>query len=240
VFQPVVDLATGRTVGFEALTRFADRTPPDIRFAEAQAAGRGRELEAASLAAAIAAARDLPPGAWLSLNVSPALVVSPGVLAPLVARAERPVVLEITEHDPVADYGRLADGVRSLDGDIRLAVDDVGAGYAGLRHILEIRPHIVKLDTALVRAVDTDIARQALIRSLIWFAGRTGTTVLAEGIETVRQLESLRELGVTLGQGFLLGRPGAAAAWRLTAAAAEGSPGARRVEHAWDGLPFAS
>jgi EAL domain-containing protein (putative c-di-GMP-specific phosphodiesterase class I) len=240
VFQPVLDLSTGRTVGFEALTRFADRTPPDIRFAQAEAAGRGRELEAASLGVAIAAAGDLPPDTWLSLNVSPALVSAPAVLAPIVARAERPLVLEITEHVPVGDYARLAEGVRSLDGDIRLAVDDVGAGYAGLRHILEIRPHIVKLDTALVRAVDTDIARQALITSLIWFAARTDAIVLAEGIETVRELESLREMGVALGQGFLLGRPAPAATWRPLAVAVAGDAEPPLRTLAWDAAPLAS
>ena len=242
VFQPIVDMDTGETVGFESLTRFADGTPPDVRFAEADAAGRGLELEAACLAASVEAARELPAGTWLSLNVSPALVSAPSQLGPIIAAADRRVVLEITEHVPVDDYPRLAQALRGLDGDIRLAVDDAGAGYAGLKHILEIRPHIVKLDVALVRSVDTDIARQALIGSLISFATRTDATVLAEGVETAREFESLRQMGVTLGQGYLLGRPAPAGTWqRLARDIGTGhTAGADGLPSAWGMLPFAS
>jgi len=174
--------------------------------------------------------------------VSPALVSAPSQLGPIIAAADRRVVLEITEHVPVDDYPRLAQALRGLDGDIRLAVDDAGAGYAGLKHILEIRPHIVKLDVALVRSVDTDIARQALIGSLISFATRTDATVLAEGVETAREFESLRQMGVTLGQGYLLGRPAPAGTWqRLARDIGTGhTAGADGLPSAWGMLPFAS
>jgi EAL domain-containing protein (putative c-di-GMP-specific phosphodiesterase class I) len=253
VYQPILDLATGETVGFESLTRFSDRTPPDVHFADAEAAGRGLELEAACLAASIDGAVPLPAGAWLSLNVSPAIVSAPAVLARIIERCHRPLVLEITEHVPIDDYARLVESLRGLGGDVRLAVDDAGAGYAGLRHILEIRPHIVKLDTALVRSVDTDVARQALITSLISFASRTNAVVLAEGVETVREFECLRGMGVTLGQGYLLGRPAHASTWQRLAADIAGDapavPDACRAAGGrplpaplpgWGTLPFAS
>ena len=242
VYQPIVEMATGETVGFESLSRFTDRTPPDVRFAQADAAGRGLELETACLVASVEGARDLPAGAWISLNVSPALVSAPDRLGRIIAAADRRVVLEITEHVPIDDYARLVAALRGLDGDVRLAVDDAGAGYAGLKHILEIRPHIVKLDVALVRSVDTDIARQALIASLISFATRTDATVLAEGVETVREFDSLRGMGVSLGQGYLLGRPAPAATWRRLARDIGGRTGSRGEPQApaWGMLPFAS
>jgi EAL domain-containing protein (putative c-di-GMP-specific phosphodiesterase class I) len=101
--------------------------------------------------------------------------------------------------------------LKGLREHVRLAVDDAGSGYAGLQHLLEIQPDIMKLDIALVRSVDVDPGRRALIASMITFAHKTGCTVLAEGIETQAELDTLRALGVTLGQGYLLGRPAAAA-----------------------------
>lgn len=213
VFQPIVDLATEAVVGFEALTRFDDGARPDLWFNEAVAAGRGLELEVATLAAAVRESDVLPAGCYLSLNLSPDLASSAEVLGGLLTRLPRQVLLEITEHVPVEDYERMMATLYALDIRIRLAVDDAGAGYAGLQHILAIRPHVVKLDTALVRSVDTDLARQALVGAMVSFAARTGCTIVAEGVETASEAESLRSLGVQLAQGYLFGRPRAAAEW---------------------------
>lgn len=157
-FQPIVNLHTGAVVGYEALSRFADRVPPDTRFAAAARAGLGIELEMATLRAAITAAVVLPPEAYLSLNASPALIDS-GALRSLFAGLERPIVLEITEHVAIDDYAALRRELVALGPTIRLAVDDAGAGFASFRHILELAPDHVKLDTGLVRAIDTDPAR---------------------------------------------------------------------------------
>ncbi len=207
VFQPIVELTAHRIVGFEALTRFADGTRPDLRFSEAATVELGEQLETATLRAALVSASCLPETAWLSLNVSPALVTAPDRLGGILASARRPVVLEITEHVPIDDYDRLMAALRPLRSQARIAVDDAGAGYAGLRHILELRPDYVKLDRALVRSIDRDPARRALASSLASFARETGSTLIAEGIETREELSVLRELGVGLGQGYLLGRP---------------------------------
>jgi PAS domain S-box-containing protein len=210
VFQPVVDLASSTVVGFEALTRFADGTAPDRVFADAEAAGLGLELEEATIAAALAASEDLQPGAWLALNVSPALASSAERLRRAVGRSERPIVLEITEQSPVEDYDAVHEAVRSLGPDVRLAVDDAGAGFASLRHIIELRPQFVKLDMALVRGIDRDPARQALVAGMVYYAGATGCALIAEGVEAEGERRTLRRLGVSFGQGYLLGKPGPA------------------------------
>jgi len=215
VFQPIVEIASGAVVGYEALTRFADGLRPDLRFAEAEAAGLGAELEIACLRAAVTAATGLPSGGWLSLNASPALATDILTVLSIISESQRRIVLEITEHVPIDDYGALVEALRTLGGDVRVSVDDAGAGYAGLTHILELRPDFVKLDIALVRSIDADLARRALVRSMVWFARETGCHVIAEGIETEGELAALAELGVELGQGYLLARPATALNLRL-------------------------
>ena len=209
VFQPIVELESGRTVGYEALTRFTDGRRPDLWFADAAMAGVGVRLEVATMIAAQDDAAFLPPDAYLSLNVSPSLATA---FLPLVATLEaatRDTVLEITEQIPVESYAGLRAALDHLRGHVRIAVDDAGAGYAGLQHILEIRPQIVKLDVALVRGVNSDPARRALISSMVAFAAETDCALVAEGVETESELAPLRELGVAYGQGYLFGRPAA-------------------------------
>jgi EAL domain-containing protein (putative c-di-GMP-specific phosphodiesterase class I) len=206
-FQPIVDLGSGTVVGFEALTRFADGTRPDRRFADADAVGLGIELETATLGAAIEAASALPVNAFVSLNVSPSLVLAGDRLANLLARASVPIVLEMTEHTPVADYALLRAALEGLGPSIRFAIDDAGAGYSSFRHILELRPDFVKLDIGLVRSIEDDAARQAFVAGMVYFVLRTGCTLIAEGIETAAERDVLEALAVDLGQGFLFGRP---------------------------------
>ena len=207
VFQPVVDVATGSVVGYEALTRFADGSAPDVVFAEGRAAGLEAELELATLGEAVAAATDLPAGAWLSLNVSPALVTAGKRLASVLRRTDRSIVLEVTEHVAVDDYAALRTAMARLRPKVRVAVDDVGSGFANFGHIVELRPAFVKLDIGLVRGIDADLTRQALIVGLLHFANESSSTTIAEGVETEAELATLRRLGVPLAQGYLLGRP---------------------------------
>lgn len=215
VFQPIVDLATARTVGFEALTRFAASETPNQIFADAARVGLGAELETATLAAAIRDAARLPVGAWLSLNVSPALLAEHDILSGLLAHRTRPIVLEITEHETIYDYAILHAAVRKLGPDVRLAVDDAGAGVANFGHLVELRPDMVKIDASLIRGVNADVSRQALIAGLVHFAVVAGVRLLAEGVETAAEQETVQRLGVTLGQGFRLGRPAPVDAWVL-------------------------
>jgi PAS domain S-box-containing protein len=212
VFQPVFDMNARRVVGYEALTRFDDGTRPDLQFALAVAAELGPELEAATLAGAMAAGAALPEDCWISLNASPELILEHDVLAGLLAnRGDRLIVLEVTEHAVVDDYAALRRAVADIGGGVRIAVDDAGAGFASLRHVIELRPDFVKLDIGLIRGVDEDDARQALVAGMVHFATESGCTLVAEGIETESELEALRRLGLHLGQGYLLGRPASAA-----------------------------
>jgi len=207
VFQPIVDLRTSRTVGFETLTRFSDGTRPDLRFIEATLLGRGVDLELATLRTALEAARGLPDDAFLSINVSPTLVMEPGALGPLVEQNSREMVLELTEHERVDDYGELRRALEQLGPDIRLSVDDAGSGFASLKHVLSLQPQFVKLDLSLVRDIHTDPARQALVAGIEYFATETQSRLIAEGIEVPEEMEALQRLDVELGQGYLLGRP---------------------------------
>jgi EAL domain-containing protein (putative c-di-GMP-specific phosphodiesterase class I) len=207
VFQPIVALDTRAVVGFEALTRFIDGTPPDVRFAEAAALGMGDEFELAAIEAALVEAPGLPDGTFLTLNVSPAVALSAGKrLKRKLAGSTRPLVLEFTEHVPIEDYGPLRNAIAAL-GDVEIAVDDAGAGYASMRHILELRPSFAKLDVSLVRGIDGDELRQAMAAGFQHYALRTGCQVVAEGVETEEEANALVALGVDLGQGYLFGRP---------------------------------
>ncbi len=206
-FQPIVALVTGEVVGYEALTRFADGTPPDEMIADAHSVGLGQELEVACIAAALDASAGLPPNVWLSLNASPDVILRSGELAALLAGRSRRIVLEVTEHAEIGDYPAFGRVLAGFGPNVSLAVDDAGAGFASLRHVVELRPRFLKVDISLVRQSDSDVTRQAMIAGLRHFAERVGCEVIAEGIEEPAECEILRDLGVSLGQGFLLGRP---------------------------------
>lgn len=233
VFQPVVELATGQTIGFEALTRFHDGSRPDVTFAAAAECGKGIELEMVALTSALRAARRLTPGAWLSLNVSPALLATEGSTLGAMLADRGPVVLEVTEHDVIEAYAPLREAMQRLGPEVRLAVDDAGAGVANFNHLVELRPTFVKIDAGLVRGVDTDLSRQAVVVGLIHFAARAGCEVIAEGIETDAERATVMALGVTLGQGFLLARPAPAETWSDVEASAPAPRPPLRARNAW-------
>jgi EAL domain-containing protein (putative c-di-GMP-specific phosphodiesterase class I) len=207
VFQPIVELGRDEIVGYEALTRFTDGSDPETLFAEAAAVGLGVELETVTLGAALAASKALPRSAWLNLNASPGLIMAGEPLRTILARSRRHIVLEVTEHAAIADYPAFRAAMTDLGPKVEFAVDDAGAGFASLRHILELRPTFVKLDRWLVAGLESDDARQAMIVGLRHFAHVTGCRLIAEGIETEGELIVLRALTVELGQGYLLGRP---------------------------------
>lgn len=195
-----------RSVGAEALSRFPDGTGPAEWFAAAAAVGAGTDLELCALDRAAAALPDIR--GFLSLNVSSATVAAPGFTRRLASLPLHRLVLELTEHEAVEDYQALNEVLRPLRArGLRLAVDDAGAGFASMRHILVLMPDLIKLDLSLVRGIDHDPARQALTSALVAFAGSTDAQVIAEGIETAEELECLRGLGVQHGQGYHLARP---------------------------------
>jgi EAL domain-containing protein (putative c-di-GMP-specific phosphodiesterase class I)/CheY-like chemotaxis protein len=209
VFQPIFDLRSLRPVGVEALARFSPDYPgpPDVWFADAAAVGMLCELELAAVRSALGHMPDLAPDLWMSVNVSPETATSEGFLDTVGHDAER-LVIEITEHAPVDDYDGLNDSLKGFrDQGGKLAVDDAGAGFSSLRHILRLAPDFIKLDGALTRGIDTDQTRRALGAALISFASEIGVPIIAEGVETPEEVEALRALKVTCGQGFYLARP---------------------------------
>jgi EAL domain-containing protein (putative c-di-GMP-specific phosphodiesterase class I)/CheY-like chemotaxis protein len=212
VFQPVVDLEDGRIAGVEALARI-DVEPlrsPDLWFADAERAGERISLELAAIRAQVTAFDEPALGsAYISLNVSPETVLRGDVFDELRLWPSERIVLEVTENEPVVDYdamGRALAAFRAEGG--KLAIDDAGAGFASLRHILDLDPDIIKLDISLTRDIDTHKRRRALATALTAFAKEMGMAVVAEGIETESELATLRTLGVRYGQGFFLRRPG--------------------------------
>lgn len=209
VFQPIVDLDSGRVAGYEALTRFHDGTSPEERFAEARAVGLDLILERACLQAALAESAGLPPEAWVSLNVTPEYLIRRSGRNPL-GRRDRPsrIVLEIAEQSAIEDYGRLRESLSSLRQEgVAIAVDDAGVGFDTLRRLLELRPEFIKLDRSLIRGLARDGVRQALVSAIVQFAQQAGASLIAEGVERPEERDALHRLGVRYGQGFLLGAP---------------------------------
>jgi EAL domain-containing protein (putative c-di-GMP-specific phosphodiesterase class I) len=210
VYQPIYDLDTRRMVAVEGLSRFhaLPQRTPDVWFAEAAAVGLGPMLEACAARSALEALGQLPADVYVAVNGSPEFILS-GALAPLLHGIDpRRVVLEITEHASVSDYARLLAVLAPLRAlGLRIAVDDTGAGYASLRHILSIEPDFLKLDISLTRGIDHDLKRRALASALIAFAREIRISVIAEGVETAAELRALRALGVAKVQGYYLGRP---------------------------------
>ncbi len=234
VFQPIFDLDSGALFGAEALVRFdaaaaSDAGPapttggaPDERLASeggrawvpgewlasAHAVGLGVELEVAIVEKAITHLERLPPGALLTVNAGPTALASSSLAAALGCTDRTRVVIELTEQSPVHDYARLARAISGLRGaGARLAIDDAGAGFASLMHIVKLAPDFIKLDRQLTSGIELDPVRRSLAQSLVRFADETGAAFIAEGIENVEELSILRDLGIRYGQGFLLARP---------------------------------
>jgi EAL domain-containing protein (putative c-di-GMP-specific phosphodiesterase class I)/GAF domain-containing protein len=208
VFQPIVNVRTSAVIGAEALSRFPDTSGPERWFADAASVGLGLDLELAAITAALGQLHRIPDNVYLSLNASPSAIQSPRLSELFDDIDAKRIVIEITEHAHVEDYDALVDAVRHLRSiGVRFAIDDAGAGYASLRHVVRIRPDLIKLDTSLTRDVDTDPARRALARSLLLFADEIGATLIAEGVETLTELDALVTLGVDHVQGYLTGRP---------------------------------
>jgi EAL domain-containing protein (putative c-di-GMP-specific phosphodiesterase class I) len=207
----VADLQTRALVGFEALARFQlDRwRAPEVAFREAGQVGLLIDLELAAIRTALAQLELLPSDAFLSLNLSPATAMSEPFMDLVLERAAERIVIEITEHAQVDDYGVLNEALARLrEHRVRLAIDDAGAGFASLQHIIRLAPDFIKLDITLTRGIDDAPVRRALATALISFASEIGAAIIAEGIETQGEFDTLRSLGVPYGQGFYLAPPG--------------------------------
>ncbi|WP_155859453.1 EAL domain-containing protein [Cellulomonas sp. KRMCY2] len=211
VFQPIYSLHNGRLVAVEALTRFdvEPYRPPDVWFAAAELAGLGADLEIAAIEAAIEATTDLPGDVSLSLNASPATLADPRLHELLLARDGRDFTLELTEHAVIEDYDLLEVPLAALRGaGVMIAVDDAGAGFASLQHIVQLSPDVIKLDISLTQNMGLSAVRRALGRALVEFVHHTGAMLVVEGIEDEADLRAWSELDADAVQGYLVGRPG--------------------------------
>ena len=226
-FQPILSLATGVVVGYEALSRFLTRPvrSPARWFAAATQVGKGARLQALAIERilTVVGRTGMPAETFLSVNVSPRYLAHPAIAAALASIDPASLVIEITEEEEVNDY----DGLRAaivpyLRKGVRFAVDDAGAGFASMRHITELGPAFVKLDASLVRGLRSRRTLQAFLRAIHSFTNEIGATLIAEGVEGVRDLTGLTRTGLPLlAQGFAITRPGPA--WP------EMSPAARRT-----------
>ncbi|GAB2514709.1 sensor domain-containing phosphodiesterase [Lysobacter humi (ex Lee et al. 2017)] len=212
VFQPIYEVGARRLIGVEALARAevdGRALPPERLFKEAWDAGCGPDMELAAIRGALWALDCLPRDAYLAVNASAATLALPQLLA-MVSRVDaKRLVVELTEHASVADYDALTTALATLRSlGVRVAIDDVGAGYSSLRHVLRIAPDLIKLDIGLIESIDVDLAKQALLTGVMAFATQTHTGVIAEGVETAAQAETLARAGVPHAQGYYFARPG--------------------------------
>jgi len=204
--QPIVALTTGTVAGYEALARFADRrnATSDI-FQRAWSVGHGPWLEAAALSAALALT-GRPASTYLGVNVSPRAMESEAVRTALDVDL-RGITVEITEGHHVPNDQLKTIGAWLRERGARLAIDDVGTGYAGLERLMTLCPDLIKLDRSLVVQLPGDAVSRMMVESLVRFATRSGASVCAEGIETEELLGVVAELDISYGQGYLFGRP---------------------------------
>lgn len=210
VYQPICRLSDGHVVGVEALARFHSKPErsPDKWFDDAAEVGLGELLEVLSVRQAIRAAHVLPPGVSLNVNLSPAVIIQGRLEDALSGIDPHRLVVEITEHSMIKDYQQLIDALAPFRArGVRIAIDDAGAGYASLRHVLMLRPDVIKIDISVTRGVDSDPMRRAMAAALSEFGRHTDTAIVAEGVETASELKVLRELGIERGQGYFFGRP---------------------------------
>ncbi|AQT81012.1 diguanylate phosphodiesterase [Mycolicibacterium litorale] len=221
VFQSVHHVTSGAVDKIEALARFAcPPFRPDAVIAQATQIGLGVELELAILRRALAMLPQLPDDLALAVNISPSAVLVapwPELLADVDPAR---IVLELTEHDAVEDYDALDEALHVCrQRGVRIAVDDVGAGFSTFSHVLELSPDFVKLDQSITRHIDVDDARRRLAHAITEFAEQLGATVIAEGVETQGELDAAAAVGITAAQGYYLSRPRPVTAQFPTAAA---------------------
>jgi PAS domain S-box-containing protein len=211
-FQPIRRLDTGDVIGVEALTRFTGPPiqSPEAWFADAASVGRGPELEFLAMETALEAAARLPTHLYVSVNLSPEACLDPrlnDIVQNSQLQAGR-IVLELTERTAVADYEHLRTALaRPRDSGLRIAVDDACAGFASMRHILQLKPELIKLDRHIVAGIDANHGQRTLVTAMVKFGTGIGAALIAEGIETDTELDTVTELGINAGQGYLLGQP---------------------------------
>ena len=207
--QPIHSIKEGKPVGVECLARFPDAMMrgPDKWFEEAAEIGRGLELELLAVECALESLKQVPKDFYVSVNASPDTIMS-GALHQVLERAgKKNLVVEVTEHQQVDDYAALKKALKPISKYARIAIDDVGSGYAGLRHLVDLGPDMLKLDMTLTRDIHQDLARCALVGAMVRFSEAIGSKLIAEGVEHAEEAEVLKKLGVEYAQGYYFGKP---------------------------------
>ncbi len=207
-FQPIFDIRNGDVVGVEALARFATQPqrPPEVWFAEAAAVGLLLPVELAVIRAALRELPLVPPEHYLCINVWPETAALPALRDAFGDVVLERVVVELSERAPTLELQAIGDTLVDLrTSGLRLAIDNAGAGFASLQHIVRFSPDFIKLDTSLVHGVDSDLTRQALVSALRSFAEQIDAVLIAKGVESQAETEALRRLGVRYAQGLYLG-----------------------------------
>ncbi|CAN3127159.1 EAL domain-containing protein [Mycobacterium sp. smrl_JER01] len=209
VFQAVHEATTGKVMGVEALARFPCAPyRPDAFFEQAARLGLDLELERAVITRVLDKVPELPDDVFVAINISPAAALAVPWSKLLVDVDPSRIVLEITEHAAVPNYGALGDALQACRArGMRIAIDDVGAGFASFSHVLELGPDFVKIDQSITRNIDVDGARHRLARAIADFTGQIGVTVIAEGVESQGELDAIAAAGITWAQGYHLSRP---------------------------------
>ena len=209
-FQPIFSLKNNKVAGFESLARFFT-TPyktPDVWFKEAKKVGLNETLEMLAIKNAVTNIAKFNNSTYIAINCSPSHILS-GALENTLQNIDcTRLVLEITEHSPISDYVKMRTALTPLrKRGLRLAIDDVGAGFSSFQHILELEADIIKLDISLTQNINTDKRKFLLAKALCGFAKAIDCTIVAEGIETEQEFNSLRKLNVDSVQGYFIGRP---------------------------------
>jgi EAL domain-containing protein (putative c-di-GMP-specific phosphodiesterase class I) len=218
VYEPIVEVSSRTVFGYEALARGPDGTElhsPATLFTIAAEQDLVFQLDCLCRQSGLDGARDLPGGAKLFLNVRPSTIHDPNFRAEALERtlqrcelAPSDVVFEISEQESIANFDIFRE-VRDYYGKLgfQIALDDVGAGYASLEAVMEIRPEFIKVDRAFCAKIDEDPGRQHLLRALQTLADQIGARIIGEGLDTIEELQTLGSLGIHFGQGWLFGKP---------------------------------
>ncbi|MFT6917752.1 MAG: EAL domain-containing protein (putative c-di-GMP-specific phosphodiesterase class I) [Cognaticolwellia sp.] len=209
-YQPIFNLHSNKIIGYESLSRFntTPYKPPDIWFAEAFQVNLGEELEIVAIKSAIKGIDEFNLDTYITINTSPAYVLNGAVARALQGVNLERIILEITENAPIKNYSDFRKALEPLRKQgLRIAIDDAGSGYSSFQHVLELEADIIKLDITLTQNINSNDRKYLLATALCAFSKAINCSIIAEGVETVEELNSLRELGVDSVQGYLLGRP---------------------------------
>ncbi|KPZ52535.1 MULTISPECIES: EAL domain-containing protein [unclassified Pseudoalteromonas] len=209
-YQPIFNLATNRLSGYESLSRFFTEPykTPDVWFKEADNLGLGEALEILAIQNTLHCMDELAPHTYVTINTSPAHILSGAINNVLKNVDCTRIILEVTEHSPITNYQAMRAALEPLRAKgVKLAIDDVGAGFSSFQHILELEADIIKLDISLTKNINNDRRKFLLAKALCGFAKAINCSIVAEGIENEDELFTLRKLNVDNVQGYFIGRP---------------------------------